>query len=275
MFNIIPLILIIISLTVIIVIITRKFPVLANLDLETVQSERENRMKEQIISNRLKRSIYKYSAKLMRFIRPLGNGIGGFFQWAYQKLIDFKENYNQEKGVDDAEAQSITKLFIEAEECVKAEESEKAEEKFIKIIGLDSHNIKAFKELGKLYCDRKDYHEAKETLEHALKLLEQDEADSIKSPDADAADRNNQIGCIYFELSEVMWLMDNLEGAMKNINQALKLEPNNPRYLDTKLQISIITKDKINALDAYERLEKINPENQKLDELKKQVEEFS
>ncbi|MEA3398159.1 MAG: hypothetical protein U9R06_00245, partial [Patescibacteria group bacterium] len=79
---------------------------------------------------------------------------------------------------------------------------------------------------------------------------------------------------LYFEMSLVCRAMDNLQGSLVNISQALKLEPNNPRYLDAKLEISIMNKDKISALDAYEKLAEVNPENQKLKELKGQVDEL-
>ena len=46
---------------------------------------------------------------------------------------------------------------------------------YIEIIGLDSQNIKAFRELGQIYFQRKEYEEAKQTLEHILKLQEDEE----------------------------------------------------------------------------------------------------
>ncbi|MEA3398584.1 MAG: hypothetical protein U9R06_02465, partial [Patescibacteria group bacterium] len=86
MYNIIPLVLILVSLTVIIVIITRKFPALANIDLGTIQTERETKFKERIISNRIKRGYYKYYSKLAKLAKPIGGVIVDFFKWGYKKL---------------------------------------------------------------------------------------------------------------------------------------------------------------------------------------------
>jgi hypothetical protein len=58
------------------------------------------------------------------------------------------------------------------------------------------------------------------------------------------------------------------------MKKALKIEPNNPRYLDTMFRISIIIKDKVLAFEAYDRLSKVNPENQKLAEFKAQLAEL-
>ena len=72
MYNIIPLFLILISLFAIIIIIIRKFSVLASLDVSTIQSEKEAMFKEQIIGNRLKRNIIRYTSKIKNFLKPAG-----------------------------------------------------------------------------------------------------------------------------------------------------------------------------------------------------------
>lgn len=276
MFNIIPLILILVSLSVIIIIVVRKFPVLANLDLETIQAEREAKFKERIISNRLKRSYFKYLSRLLKILKPLGLAIINLFKWVYKKLIEFKENYNRTESTDEVSEGRLDEMFAEVEVSIKEERMEKAEEGLLKIISLDSKNIRAFKELGKLYHERKDFNEARQTFEHALKLLEQESEEAVNNIEGQEADKlNSEIAEIYFNLSLTLRSMDNYEGAMKSINKALRCEPNNPRYLDTRLEISIISKDKVIARDTFEKLAQTNPDNQKLDDLKKQIEELS
>jgi hypothetical protein len=73
MYNIIPLILILLSLGIMAIIIVRKFPALANLDVDNIPAEKEAKFKEQIISNRLKRSFIKWGSKFIRLVKPLGN----------------------------------------------------------------------------------------------------------------------------------------------------------------------------------------------------------
>jgi tetratricopeptide (TPR) repeat protein len=278
MFNLIPIILILASLSVIIVIIVRKFPVLANLDLEEVQAEREINFKEQIISNRLKRGYFKYQSRIVGIIKPIGFGISNFFQWFYNKLIDFRDNYNNKEDDSVAPEERVNILFSQTEEQIKNEEYDKAEKTLIEIIGLDSKNIKAFKELGQVYYTRKDFNEAKQTYLHALKLLENGTSQVTSALNGVQEDGNNEINSdiasIYFNITLINKAMEDFLEALKNINNALKIEPNNPRYLDTKLEISIINKDRVSALDAFEKLVEVNPENQKLDELKTMVDEL-
>jgi tetratricopeptide (TPR) repeat protein len=258
MYNIIPLILILISLGIIIFIAVKKFPVLANVDVENIPKEKEAKFKEKIIIGRLKRNIIKWSSKITRLIGPLGATISGFSHWALKKLHEIKEGYKNETILGKVDIdKKITSSLDEAENLIKEDDFETAEKKLIEAISLDSKNIEAFKALGELYLRKKSYSEASETLKHVLKLTE--------GRDSEA----------YFDLFFVCKEMGDYGDALTNINSALEIEPNNPRYLDSLLEISIINKDKISAFKAYKKLKEANPENQKLEELKKQVDELS
>ncbi|MDP2736776.1 MAG: tetratricopeptide repeat protein [bacterium] len=256
MYNIIPLLLILISLSVIIVIVSRKFSVLAALDVNSIPAEKEAKFKERIISNRLKRNIIKYWSKASRILAPLAQLAGGYIKARLNKLYQAKNVYQSSEKVDGSE--TIDQLFSQAEELKKHGDLDEAEKKYIEIIGLDSKNLKAFKELGQIYFEKKEFEEAKQTFEHILKLKEDDE----------------DIYDIYFNLAEIYQAMGKLPEAVRSLKKALKIEPANPRYLDTMLEISIIIKDKALALDAYKKLLEANPENNKLEEFKRQIDEL-
>ncbi|MCX6798365.1 MAG: hypothetical protein NTX66_04115 [Candidatus Falkowbacteria bacterium] len=164
MYNIIPLLLILISLSVITVIVIRKFSVLANLDVANIPAEKEARFKERIISNRLKRSIIKWSAKLSRLYVPAAQGISRFLKFNLRKLYQLKKDYQAKaESANFDSRQKIEQLFTQAEDFKKHDDLSSAENKYIEIIGLDSKNIKAFKELGRLYFEKKQFEEAKQT----------------------------------------------------------------------------------------------------------------
>ena len=277
MFNIIPLILILVSLSIIIIIVVRKFSVLAALDLETIQAEKEIKFKEQIITSRLKRNSFKYYNKTLKVIRPIGGLIAQFFSWIYKKLVDFKENYNTEKKTPLADLKiEIDSLFSEAKELEAKEEIEAAERKYIEIISLDSKNIKAFRQLADIYHKEKNYGEAVQTLKHILKLIESDGDRKIDINDFgdEIKDIDLYRASIYFKIALIEKDAENFSVALEFINKTLKLEPNNPKYLDTKIEICIINKDKLEAENALERLKKANPDNKKLEELEEQINEL-
>ena len=273
MFNIIPLILILVGLAVIIVIVVRKFSMLANLDVENIPAEREARFKEQIIGKRIERNLLKYYSRLSRISGPLAGAIGNFSKWIYGRLLEFRENYNKEElktgGVGGEEL--VSRLFLEAEELIKKDSSEEAEKRYIDVIAVDSKNVKAFRGLGQLYYNRKNYSEATQTLEHVLKLLEK----KHENPEENKKDEiNTQLASVYFDLAQISRSGENYTQAAVNLDKALAIEPNNPRFLDAKLELAIINKDKIAALDAYEHLMKVNPENQKLANFKQEIDKL-
>ena len=235
MFNIIPLILILVSLSVIIVIVVRKFSILASLDIDSIPAEREAKFKEQIISNRLKRSFFKYYHKLLKILKPLASGAQSAGRWLFKKLVEFKENYNRENAPLKSGAENPEKLFSEAADLMKSEDWDGAEKKFIEIISLDSRNYLAFRELGNLYFTRKDYNEAKQSFAHALRLIEQNGGGADNG-------NNSLIACLYCDMAEVAHAMADPDETMAHIKKALQLEPNNPRYLDIKLEISIMSR---------------------------------
>lgn len=290
MYNIIPLLLILISLSVIIVIVVKKFSVLANLDVANIPAEKEAKFKEMIISNRLKRNIIKWSAKLGRLSAPIARGVSRFFKLNLHKLYQLKNDYQtKEEGKSLNVEQKIEQLFTQAEEFKKRGDLASAENKYIEIIGLDSKSFKAFKELGRLYFEKKQYEEAKQTFEHVLKLKKDDEdiyenlaqiarekgdLNEARDEYLKSINLNKQKAQTYFSLACVYQAMGKWPEAIRGLKKALKIEPANPKYLDTMLEISIIIKDKAVALDAYHKLLKTNPENNKITEFKKQIDEL-
>ena len=274
----------------IIVIVVRKFSVLANLDVASIPAEKEAKFKERIISNRLKRNIIKWSAKLGRFSVPIARGVGRFIKLNLRKLYQLKDDF-QAKGEDQNlnVEQKTEQLFMQAEEFKKREDMASAENKYIEIIGLDSKNFKAFKELGRLYFEKKQYEEAKQTFEHVLKLKEDDEdihenlaqiarekgdLNEARDEYLKSINLNKRNAQTHFSLACVYKAIVKFPEAINSLKKALKIEPANPKYLDTMLEISIIVKDKALALDAYKKLFKTNPENNKIAEFKKQIDEL-
>ncbi|MCD4761545.1 hypothetical protein K8R32_01155 [bacterium] len=280
MFNIIPLILILISLVIIIIIVTRKFSVLAALDVENIPAEREAKFKERIIGNRLKRNFIKYYSRIVRILKPGGIAIAEAVRSGYKKLIEFKENYNKEEIAKEDSPGLVDKLFVEVEDLIKDGNYNEAEQKLIDIIGIDAKSVKSFRKLGEVYFEKKDYEEAKQTYKHALRLLEK-ERDSIELSEKEEEGKtealagiDSRLAEIYFDVALIDRINNNHVEALNNLGKALKIQPNNPRYLDTKCEISIMEEDKISALDAYEKLKEVNPENQKLADFKHEINEL-
>ena len=256
MYNIIPVLLILISLIIIMVIIIRKFPQLAILDVENMPSEKAEKIKERIIKNRLERDFTKWNIWLANFLKLASQRFNFFGNWL-DKLRGLKEKYRKNKKLSQISLEEKIKLFLnQAQELAKKEDLEsltEAETKLIEIVSLNQKYLPAFTLLGEVYAKLKKYGEAKQTFIYALRLLELQ-----NDPNAEA-----EINC---QLSLANENLNNLDEARGNIIESLKIEPNNPRYLNTLLDLAIMQKDKTLAQEILDRLSEVNPDNQKLGE---------
>ncbi|MDD5341470.1 MAG: tetratricopeptide repeat protein [Patescibacteria group bacterium] len=260
MYNIIPLIIILLSLAVILFIIAKKLPLLAAFDVNSIPEEKEAETKQKIMEERLIRKAKHIYSK----IHPIFKTIGNFLA---RKIDDFKnkmaalEERNRKKAkkevlVTKKEFEGLEKnldeVIAEAEKLAKEENYDLAEKKYIEAIGLDPKNISAYRGLGNIYLDQKHYEEAKQTFEHVLKLNEQD-------------------ALAYASLGEIAEASGNHEEAQAKLIKALASAPNNPKYLDLLLTSSILAKDKETASRTLATLKEVNPENQKILEFEKEL----
>jgi tetratricopeptide (TPR) repeat protein len=267
MYNIIPLVLILVSLSIITVIVARKFSALASLDVENIPAEKEAKFKERLVGTRFKRHVSKASSKIIKISKFIFDQISKYSKIAYNKLYELKDRYGAEAVIPIGDKkEKIKELISEADEY-KKDELDVAERKLINIIGLDSKNLEAFESLGNLYLEKKSFKEAKETFSHLLKLLESDEDGELYT------DQNKAAG-VFYNLSIASSQLDENEEAFGYIKKALEIEPKNPRYLDTILETSIINKDKDSAESAFNTLKEVNPDNKKLEEFEKQIKEL-
>lgn len=146
--------------------------------------------------------------------------------------------------------------------------------------------MEAYKGLSDLYWLMKNYEQAKETLEYALKLSENDDflysqlakisfvRGDLKQAEQNylrSIDLNNQNSANYFDLGWIYLQLEDLPRALDVAKKAVKLEENNPKYLDFLLETSLLIKDKVLAQETWNKLKTVNPENNKLAEFKEKI----
>lgn len=278
MYNIIPLIFILLSLSVIIFIVSRKFSDLASIDIDTIPEEKASKMKEQIITNRLKRNYYRWLNWTKKIVSPVVSLGGEALKKGYDRLLEIKESTEEKQLEEELSQDEAEGMMDQIKALIRLSEWDQAEQKLIDIISADPQNVQAFKLLGKVYYERKDFNEAKQTLEHVSKLVEKDIDDIyVDKSDQSSGDKKKKdelkslLSELYYDLSLVYMVIEDNKAANKKISEALKIQPANPRYLDTKLEISIIIKDRIAAEKALSKIKQVNPENQKVGDWEERV----
>ncbi len=262
---IISLILIVVCLVIILIIILKKFPALAILDVANLPGQKEAKFKDQLLQKRVERDLARGFSFLSRWYLALVKHWSNFLQGWHKRLKNLKLTYRLQRKIPSSEkAKRLKALFLAADELFAEEDYSEAENKLIEIIKLDQKNLQAFFKLGELYEAQKKWPEASQTYEHTLKLLRQ------SPPLGNGNDLTPQK--IYFSLAEVAKETADYKKALENIREALELEPNNPRFLDLILDLSIMKKDCAAAKEYWEKLAAVNPENNKLAEWRGKIE---
>lgn len=260
-------------LALIVFIVLRKFPRLRTLDVETVPREQVARVREQILRERMKRQRQKSAKWLGGFLKPLVMAVKRAIRKLFRKVYALEKKYQREavaKGqpmTREEIKKQIQDLLIAAEEQVKREAYRDAEKTLIEVISLDFKNLEAYKGLVSVYLKLKEYKQALQTAQFVLKLAKRlgPSSDTIKTQELSGAHKN---------LGEIYQQMAKLPEALKNYQVAVVLEPNNPRQIDKIIEISIMLKNKILAMEMLKRLETVNPENQKLKEYQDKINEL-
>ena len=260
-------ILVLICLVIIATIIIKKFPALAILDVENIPGQKEAKFKEEIIKKRLERDFAKWGIVFIKIWHFFNTIISGPLHAAYDSLKAIKDVYRKSKKLTLSERREhIRNLFRETEDYIKADDFDKAENSLIEIISLEPKNLPAFVELADVYVGGKKWAEARQTLGHALKLARSNKGEHFMG--------DITLQEIHFSLS---WVNENLNDypeALDHIRESLEFEPNQPRYLDLAIGLAIKQPDKKFAAEMLERLREVNPENAKLIDWAREIEEI-
>lgn len=282
-FDFVALGIIVVSVIVLGVVISRKFPVIASINTEQLQKNRQDKVKKGIIENRLKR---KLSA--MQFISLFKgkdeDGGGTIFSRMQRSLKDIEHKYRTRiREIEPAEEESAEKqrmvLLAEAKSLADEEKYKDAENKYIEAISIDSKLTDAYEGLAELYKETKDHEHAKEIYEHLLRThATTEEGDTSKSdvkPEAGSVvSLNAEVADYHVELGEIHLVMGDTEKAIMCFKEAAKLEPNNPRILDLLIETAVTLEDKELATIHLKKLQESNPENEKLTEFKKAIKQL-
>ncbi len=281
------------SIVTVLIIIARKFPTLAAVDT-TVTTGTIAKRKHSLIEERLRRKISSGWGKIVERTKPVTAVSSTFFTKAHKKLVDLEHEYKvrslpvflsrrQRVKID----HEISAIIDQARALMIDKEFAAAEEKIMQAIRLEPRSVPAFEVLGELYMDTKDYGHAKEVYSYLLKLT--GDSDAIyqheskaavaiaKSEDAQGGleqtvDLNRTVSGYHAELARAYTELAEYDKSFTSIQEAARLEPNNPKILDQFVTICILAGKKQFAEDAVARIEAVNPENSKITGWREQIE---
>lgn len=258
-FYIIPILIILASITGIVYILSKKFSNIANINIETIAKEKESKVINRIMADRLSRKVADSKKVVKEISQPIIDVLGQGFNNFYQKITELEKKSVKNQPLKQIDVnQSIKEKLVEVKKFLAGQKFDQAENLSIEVIEMDNKNLEAYESLVEVYIETKDYKKARETCRYLVKLLGK-------------YDDNHRLANCYADLGTIYELENKMSLAMKNSQKAVEIEPNNPRFLDLLLKISIILKNKPLAQEVFESLKKADPDNGKLTELKEEI----
>jgi len=265
-YYIIPLIIIVVSLGWIIFLVIKKFPGLAAINIESIAKEKEIKVKNRIMIERLTRGFFEFKKFMNSVFGPLLQSLVANITQAYQKAMDLEKSNLKNQPLKKIDIhQEVTEKLSSAREYLAEKDLAKTEEICISILELDKKNIETYEILEEIYLSDRDYKKARETSRYLVKLL------AKETEKTENSDTRHCLANTYADLGYIYQLEHRNTLALANFQKAVDLEPVNPRFLDLLLKISIILKNKNLAKQVFNNLKTADPENQKLEELREEI----
>ncbi|HLD60595.1 MAG TPA: tetratricopeptide repeat protein [Patescibacteria group bacterium] len=279
---------------VIVYVVARKFPQLARLDVENLPFEKEHRKKREILGKRIATREERLKKGIVGSLSPVRKWWGRFqlqfriYVGRIERLWHHEERLKKRSHPEKEEVneKKVEQLLGEGKRSLENTQLAEAEALFIAAIKADQHSTEAYRGLADTYLAQGALDEARQTYQFLLHLTPTDDMVMVKLADIaelqekwdeavfyyqQAAVVNDSLSPRFYHLAELLLKLGQPEVAREAIVQAVELEPKNPKYLDLLIETVILSGDKNAALQAYEELRMVNPDNQKLVSFKERI----
>ncbi len=267
LYYIIPFVIIVASIIMLVLTVYKKLPQITSMNVETIPQEKERRVRNRIMAERLLRQYRDAKQVATTVATPVLKNAATGWNVLYQKALEWEkrslEKLQPLKNID--VKQEISDRLAQLDQMMIDKDWEEAEEIAISVIELDPKNITSYRALAEIYLERKEYKKSRETYRYMLKLMTYGRGKINVNVD------KHVLANTYIGLGWVYQLEGRNSYAQANYKKAVELEGNNPRFLDLLLKISIILKDKALALQVFNSLQASDPSNQKLPEIKAEI----
>ncbi|MBI5135048.1 tetratricopeptide repeat protein [Candidatus Uhrbacteria bacterium] len=222
--------------------------------------EQEYHRKKELVVRRAERQMEEWWSTIKTYARPIISSAVSITKRWYQALIELEQRYRKNvealKLTGPQKVERITTMLDAADAEMAKEDWGQAEAKFIEVLTMQNTHLRAYEGLAEVYWNMGKWKEAMETYKFVARLLQE------KTP----------IG-YYHRWAEAAKECERYSQAIKALQKAIEIEPNNPRTLDLLTENAILDGNLDLARDALEKLKIANPENQKIADFQKRIDE--
>jgi len=278
-FDLIPIIIILISLAVCVFLIVRRFPQMASVDVDQIPEEQQADLKKQILEKQFEKKFKKMLTKVSDFASPVTKIVIEKFDIIKNKIIKKKQVLEKEsiefKEKDKSQNEILHELLEEGANLIGKEDYIEAEKVFIKALEIDKHESIIYKNLGDIYIEQKKYEYAIETFKYLVVLENKKIKKAANDGNIDEEHLlKRDLAQTYFELAKAYKVTDNIKETKRVLEKALLIDFKNPRYLDFLCEVCIILKDKLGAQSCISRLREVNIDNNKIEVWQEEIDQL-
>ena len=283
---IIAVILFLVAVAVLGVLIGRHYQQLTVLDPSGLPEEKMSQKKDEFLRKRAEQQGSKRRGQQVGWFKPLGRRLR-IVQLHFRQIVQNVERRLLELGHQRRlkgprtveEEQALRTLLQDGLNAAEVHDWNNTEKKLIAAIRLDERNVTAYRALAGAYFAQDQFEEAKQTYRFVLYLDPRDDSALLRLAEIaehegklDAAVEhyqqavliNDHVAVRFAKLADLLTQLKQPATALEAIQQAVILEPQNPKYLDNFIEASILSEDKNLAEEGYRQLRTVNPDNQKL-----------
>jgi len=298
MTSILPFALIIVSLSIIIFIIVKRFPQLVLLDVKNLNNKQESEKKKKMLSGRIEKESARKKERWSKMFAPVKQ-MWKNVQLAIRKYVGRVEknvvtlssdrtNASIEKK-GESPVKQVDALIKEGKRLHEQTNLEGAEKAFISAIRIDPRSVMAYRGLVDVYAAQNEVDQAIETCEFLVQVDPKNDGSIARLGElyAERGDTDKAIQSLekavlinpnlsqrFYALAELFVEVGQPGSASEAVRQAVHIEPENPKYLDLLVEAHILAGDQVKAQEALEQLRMANPANQKLDVFKSRISEM-
>lgn len=278
-FDLVPILIILISLVVVAFIVIKKFPQVANVDVDNIPEEKQAELKNKILEKQIEKRLEVFKLKLAKIFSPVTKffvaKLGSVRQKLNKKKDELKYKHDTIKESELNPEEKLHQLLDEGASLMETGKNMEAEEVFIKALEIDKTVDIIYHNLADIYVARKKYDYAIETFEYLISLENKkiSKAEELNEKE-EARLLKQDLAQIYFDLANTYKKIEDYKLAKKYIEKALLIDFRNPRYLDFLCEISIMLGDKIGAESCISRLREANADNNKIEKWEQEIEKL-
>lgn len=267
------------------VVVLRRWKEIRMLDPETIRREQERKARDRIVRERFERLLKRWSTP----IRRTGKRVSVGLQRMEARL---RRASGMRVSSDDAEPDRtqgpgrLQRMLHEAAVFAREGKVNRAERAYLEALKIDMRSAEAYRGLGELYLNDRQYKQARETFQFLISMKAADDGvyaglahiDETEGqiPEAEekrkkALSLNSKSPKRHAELAAFYIKQSRGEEAWQYARKASEIDPKSPRYLELSVEAAILVRDRKEAEMRYERLRLMGYDRAKLQRLKERL----